>query len=109
MGSKIGREGDFLFNDVIWIDPVDIALGNLAKLTLRRRHEYQALGVILFAYLKLKLCLKIAGFDADFHPFDWRQSIERLGTELAKRIHEESVGKVLSWPTVWEALSHVRH
>ena len=94
MGSKIGRERDFLFDDVIWIDPVDIALGNLANLALRRRHEYQALGVILFAYLKLKLRLKIAGFDADFHPFDWRQSLEGLGTQLAKRINEESAGKV---------------
>ncbi|MDH3770918.1 MAG: alpha/beta fold hydrolase, partial [Nitrospirota bacterium] len=94
MGSKIGRERDFLFDDVIWIDPFDIALGNLADLALRRQNEYQALGVILFAYLKLKLRLKIAGFDADFHPFDWRQSIERLGTELAQRIDQDSANKV---------------
>jgi hypothetical protein len=39
----------------------------------------QALGVILFAYLKLKLRLRAAGYDADFHPFDWRQSLVRVG------------------------------
>jgi hypothetical protein len=46
--------------------------------------------VILFAYLKLKLRLKQAGFDADFYPFDWRQSIPALGKELADEIRKET-------------------
>ena len=94
LGSKIGRDGPFLFDDVLWIDPVDIAIGNLADLALGGSNEYQALGVILFAYLKLKLHLKIRGFDADFHAFDWRKSIAQLGAELAQRIEEESAGTV---------------
>ena len=94
MGSKIGRERSFLFDDVIWIDPIDIALGRLTDLALRQQKEFQAIGVILFAYLKLKLRLKISGFDADFHPFDWRQSIKQLGAELAQRLNNESAHKV---------------
>ncbi|MGB0909943.1 MAG: CHAT domain-containing protein [Nitrospirales bacterium] len=94
MGSKIGKKRKFLFDDVIWIDPIDIARGNLVDLALRRKNKYHALGVILFAYLKLKLRLKIAGFDADFHPFDWRQSLHQLGSELAMRIERESAKNV---------------
>ena len=33
MGSKIGRKR-FIFDDVIWLDPIDVAAGNLAKLVL---------------------------------------------------------------------------
>src|SRR6185295_3716346 len=57
--------------------------------------RHQALGVILYSYLRIKLALKLAGYDADFHPFDWRQSIDSLGQELAKRIANEPAGEVL--------------
>jgi pimeloyl-ACP methyl ester carboxylesterase len=87
MGSTLGSERPLFFDDVIWVDPIDIAAGQLTTLSLipgPARHK--ALGVILFSYLKLKLALKLAGYDADFHPFDWRQSIDGLGQDLAKRI-----------------------
>ena len=32
----------------------------------------------------------MAGFDADFFPFDWRTSIPDLGAELADRIRQET-------------------
>jgi hypothetical protein len=35
-------------------------------------------------YLKLKLQLKSAGFNADFYPYDWRQGIDQLGSEFAE-------------------------
>lgn len=92
MGSKLGESG-FLFDDVIWIDPVDIARGQLRSLRLPDGNpDVEALGVLLISYLKLKLKLRLAGFDADFHPFDWRRSIPDLGRELAQRVHEESRG-----------------
>jgi pimeloyl-ACP methyl ester carboxylesterase len=90
MGSTLGSERAFFLDDVIWVDPGDIAAGHLISLALfpgPSRHK--ALGVILFVYLRMKLELKLAGYDADFHPFDWRQSIDGLGQELAKRISNE--------------------
>lgn len=90
MGSTLGTPG-FIFDDTIWVDPLDIALGNLEDLSLDGGDpDIEPLGVILFAYLQLKLRLKLAGFDADFHPFDWRKGIDHLGQELAKRIKKET-------------------
>lgn len=88
MGSKLGRKRA-LFDDVIWIDPIDIVRGKLSSLKLPDAGRVQPLGVILLAYLKLKLRLRIAGFDASFHPFDWRKDITGQGKLLAKRIVEE--------------------
>ena len=83
MGSTIGRRRTAFFDDVYWFDPIDIAAGRLTRLALPGGATLEALGVILFAYLKLKLRLRIGGYDADFYPFDWRRSIADLGKELA--------------------------
>ncbi len=93
MGSKLGRKRG-PFDDVVWIDPIEIAAGRMAKLALPDQGRHVALGVVLFTYLKLKLRLQIAGFDAAFHPFDWRQDIERLGKQLATRIAGERAREV---------------
>jgi CHAT domain-containing protein len=84
MGSKIGKRVSLpLFDDVYWFDPVDIARGRLAALALNGAgRRFEPLGVILSTYLKLKLRLRVAGYDADFHAFDWRLSIAALGQEL---------------------------
>jgi pimeloyl-ACP methyl ester carboxylesterase len=92
MGSTLGRHRTLL-DDVIWLDPIDIARGKLLDLALPGGN-IAALGVILFAYLKLKLRLKIAGYDADFHPFDWRQSIDDLGGQLLDRIKDDPANQV---------------
>ncbi len=94
MGSKLGRERKLLPDDVIWIDPVDFAFGRLLELALPSKPGIVPLGVILLAYLKLKLRLKIAGFDVDFVPFDWRLSLVDLGATLANRLVAESASKV---------------
>jgi pimeloyl-ACP methyl ester carboxylesterase len=94
MGSKLGVKGRIL-DDVLWLDPVDIAAGHLTELSLAHGPtKHVALGVILFAYLKLKLRLKLNGFDADFHPFDWRQSLDSLGDELAQRLKSEPAAQI---------------
>ena len=91
MGSTLGSpRPDFLLDDVVWIDPLDIAAGNLTTLALipgPARHR--ALGVVLLAYLKLKLRLRSAGYDADFHAYDWRQGLDALGAELARRVADD--------------------
>jgi pimeloyl-ACP methyl ester carboxylesterase len=92
MGSKLGYRRPLLpgLPDVIWADPFDIALGRLSELELGGpRRNIEALGVILFAYLSLKLRLRIAGFDVDFVPYDWRRSMRVLGRDLANRIATE--------------------
>ncbi len=93
MGSKLGRERAGWFDDVVWIDPVDVIAGRLRQLALpptnAQNRAIEPLGVILFAYLKLKLRLRSAGYDADFFPFDWRQSIDELGAALTRRIAED--------------------
>ena len=88
MGSKLGKRG-LLFDDVLWIDPVDVAAGRLVELALTSGQvKYVALGVILLTYLKLKLRLKASGFDANFYPYDWRQSLKILGAELGQKLKQ---------------------
>jgi len=90
MGSKLGFPRTDFFDDVIWIDPIDIARGNMSDLVLPTSGKpVKALGVILFVYLKLKFRLALQGFDVDFHPFDWRLSIDESGRELKARIDQE--------------------
>src|SRR5262245_23686142 len=94
MGSRLGRARSILWNDVVWIDPFDIARGKLEQLAFGRDREIRALGVILFAYLKLKLRLVIAGFHADFHPFDWRRSLDELGADLVARMRADAAPEI---------------
>jgi pimeloyl-ACP methyl ester carboxylesterase len=82
MGSKLG-----FADDTLWIDPIDIAAGRLEELSLDPAVPgIGAVGVLLFAYLSLRYRLRIAGYDADFHAFDWRLSIPDLGKTLADTI-----------------------
>jgi pimeloyl-ACP methyl ester carboxylesterase len=88
MGSTLGNPG--LLDDVLWLNPISIALGRLTELALDgRASTIEALGVVLLAYLKLKLRLKIAGFDAEFHAYDWRQSLKDSGAKLALAIQKD--------------------
>jgi pimeloyl-ACP methyl ester carboxylesterase len=90
MGSTLGKPGLLGLDDVLWIDPVEIAAGRLMELKLSGGNtRYKAVGVVWLAYLQLKLRLKIAGFDADFFPFDWRLSLKDLGAQLAAHLRQE--------------------
>ena len=94
MGSRIGTRGKWL-DDVIWLDPIEVAAGHLARLALPRGARLVALGVMLLNALKLKLSLQVAGFDARFHAYDWRSSVESLARELNARIAAEGSREVL--------------
>jgi len=90
MGSTLAKDGPLGLDDVLWIDPVEIALGRITELKLGPGpSKYFADGVILLAYLKLKLRLRIAGFNAEFFPFDWRLSLSDLGAVLADAIRKD--------------------
>jgi len=86
MGSTLGRLRGNGRPDVKWFDPVEIALGGLAELALPSPRRIEPLGVLLFAYLRLKLSLRVAGFDAGFHPYDWRRSVATAGRLLGERL-----------------------
>jgi pimeloyl-ACP methyl ester carboxylesterase len=90
MGSQLGllRPAP-LPNDVLWIDPVDIGIGNLSLLRLPDGARIVSLGVVLFTYLRLKLQLRIAGFAPVFHDYDWRLGVDELGRRLAERLRGE--------------------
>ena len=89
MGSSIGLLRKNGGVDVTWFDPVEIAQGQLVKLALPAGNRYWAVGVLRFAYERLRLVLRIAGFDAVFHPYDWRRDILWNGRELADRLLRE--------------------
>ena len=115
MGSQLGRMRHTpLPDDILWLDPVDISLGQLALLRLpvdgsepvsAEEHKHAplhqgephspeetrivSLGVVLFTYLRLKLHLRIAGFAPVFHDYDWRLGVDELGRSLAERIRAE--------------------
>jgi hypothetical protein len=94
MGSTLGIRRPGRSDDIKWFDPVEIALGGLTKLALPSSRRIVPLGVLLFVYLRLKLSLSAAGFDADFHPYDWRMSVRDAGRALAERLEHESRRKV---------------
>lgn len=92
MGSKLGYPRKLLPADLLWLDPIEIAMGKLADLALPAAagaRRIEPVGVILLSYLSLKYRLRLAGFDADFWPYDWRQSLPGLGKALAKLIDAE--------------------
>ena len=94
MGSRIGTRGRLL-DDVVWLDPAEIVAGHLTRLALPRGARLSALGVMLLNALKLKLSLRIAGFDARFHAYDWRLGVEALAAELNARIAADGARDVM--------------
>src|SRR6185295_7863451 len=87
MGSQLGRlRRAPLPNDILWLDPVDISIGQLSLLRMPGEAQIVSLGVVLFTYLRLKLHLRIAGFAPVFHDYDWRLGIDELGRGLAGRM-----------------------
>jgi pimeloyl-ACP methyl ester carboxylesterase len=95
MGSKLGYRRKLLPPDLVWVDPTDIAIGRLSELAIaparggRGKAAIEPVGVILLAYLSLKFRLRLAGFDADFYPYDWRHSLKGIGRALARVIDAE--------------------
>ncbi len=86
LGSTIGKPGNFFTRDTIWFDPVSLARGDATKIALRARQKITALGTIPALYAPLRIRLKWAGYPVDDHFFDWRQSIDTLGQQLASRV-----------------------
>ncbi|MEO8063690.1 MAG: CHAT domain-containing protein [Pseudomonadota bacterium] len=87
MGSQLGFiRGGPRPNDILWLDPIDIAFGRLIELKLGSGSRVVALGAMSYTYLKITLSLRKAGFDAVLLDYDWRRDTATLGKLLAERI-----------------------
>jgi hypothetical protein len=87
MGSQLGFiRGPKRPNDILWLDPIDIAFGRLIDLRLTPTSRVVPLGAMNYTYLKITLSLRKAGFDAVLLDYDWRRDIATLGKLLAERI-----------------------
>jgi pimeloyl-ACP methyl ester carboxylesterase len=85
MGSRLGTRTREL--PLLWLHPGAVTQGALMQLALPGSHSLLALGVMLPAYLKMRLWLEIAGFRPILHGFDWRCDIDSLAAQLISRIH----------------------
>ncbi len=95
MGSQLGFvRGERKPNDVVWLDPIDIAFGRLTDLTLNPASRVTALGAMSYSYLKITLSLRKAGFDAVLLDYDWRHDIATLGKRLAERLDADGRDEV---------------
>lgn len=87
MGSQLGKpRGHGLPRDILWLDPIDIAIGRLREIALRPHTPVRAMGVLLYNFLRLELHLVIAGFSPRLHDYDWRRSVVDLGREFAATV-----------------------
>ena len=87
MGSQLGFiRGGQRPNDIVWLDPIDIAFGKLTELTLNGASRVVPLGAMNYSYLKITLSLRKAGFDAVLLDYDWRRDVGTLGKLLADRL-----------------------
>src|SRR5688500_5529763 len=87
MGSQLGLiRGGKRPNDILWLDPIDIAFGRLTELRMNGESRIVALGAMNYSYLKFTLSLRKAGFDAKLLDYDWRRDIATLGRVLADTI-----------------------
>ena len=90
MGSKLSEPGRIFFDDLIWIDLIDIAAGGVSKLEFGRQPDpVFASGVILTAYLRMKFRLQLNGLDAEFLPYDWRYAPADIAAKLVARLREQ--------------------
>jgi pimeloyl-ACP methyl ester carboxylesterase len=96
MGSQLGLQRvSPLPHDILWLDPTDIAAGRLQRLKPAPGDGVVALGVVLYTYLRLKLHLQAAGFDAVFHDYDWRLGVDVLGEALAERLSRQRAKRLM--------------
>jgi pimeloyl-ACP methyl ester carboxylesterase len=83
--------------DTIWFDPVSIALGEVAKLKLppSGQSKFEALDVVPVVHTYLRLRLRMFGFTVEYYHYDWRQSIAKLGQELANKIRSSQAAQLM--------------
>lgn len=97
MGTQLGHPvvKPALPEEFYWIAPVTLALGHVSHLSFRESNRaLVALDPIGLYYLKLKLRLRTAGFDADLWGYDWRESIEKSAARLLATLLQEPAKEI---------------
>lgn len=90
MGSElVVDEGND--TDRIWMHLIRMAGGELGRLAISAGQTVVAPDVVGILYSPLRLRLREQGFDASYHPFDWRLDIRTLGAQLATVIKASPV------------------
>lgn len=87
MGSQLGLpRPPPLPHDILWLDPLDVQRGRLSVLRMPHGPAIVPMGVVLYAYLRLKLHLRAGGFAAEYHDYDWRLPVATCGQMLAEKL-----------------------
>jgi pimeloyl-ACP methyl ester carboxylesterase len=91
MGSRLSAVEDGQ-PDLVWIQPSDLATGGIAKIAWGA--TVVASGTVFAPYLRLRLSLTLAGFDAEFLPYDWRQSPGASARALMRHLRKNDLSDV---------------
>ena len=95
MGSRLSVVSNGL-QDLIWIDPFDILGGGLRKLWPATEDTViAATGTVFAPYLRMRLRLTLAGYDASFLPYDWRLSPADTGNALLGQMQARGYSDVV--------------
>lgn len=91
MGSQLSvmKDGQL---QLAWLRPADIAAGGITR--LKWPAPVKATGALAISYSQLLIRLRLAGYDADFLPFDWRQSPNVNGDELIAQLRADGYSGV---------------
>lgn len=94
LGSKLGIARNQQ-TQLYWLDPLTLVPGKLTELAIGKRRSMRPQGVMLPGYIKLKLSLEIAGFNAIFYPYDWRRSARDLGKQFAEVLEDDRAKEIM--------------
>ncbi len=91
MGSRLSVLNGDQF-ETAWLHPAQIAAGGIAR--LKWPAPVKATGALAASYGQLLMRLRMAGFDAEFLPYDWRQSPDTIGDELIAQLRTRHLSGV---------------
>ena len=96
MGSHLAAD-----DNRIWLDPLDLARGRLSRISMGTRKTVREDGLVGLAYDRLADHLE-TGHRVVRHDYDWRQPIQKLGSDLAGvlrttlKIHPDQPVRILA-------------
>ncbi len=88
MGSRLKVDRSFL-DDLVWVDPVDLAFGGVRKLRYAADDQIQPAGALSIAYLRMKLRLRRLGHEVEYLSYDWRKPPAVEAARLVAELKED--------------------
>lgn len=90
LGSRLSVVANGVPN-LVWVDPIELVAGGIRRLTLADGDGVVATGTVFAPYFRMRLRLRLAGYDARFLPYDWRRSPAQTGRALMAGLRREGV------------------